>query len=499
MKTIFKVFLSVSILVLGSGCSTMHSKYSNPNRKLPGELNEITVSESSKLDCKPSEELNETDISDHFIFIDSNGDMRDENYTKIKKECAKIKIDRILERFDLWRNDPSRSNKENLKMTIFIHGGLNRVKHAAKRVKATSERILRNNQYPVFISWRASYWTNYRDRLLTMRNGERYTFEPSESPIESFGAIGSAPFVLAEDILRSIARIPTSYWNMIARKNALALRFSNKEKRAAEKSEENLEGSEFRIHGCLSSKDDIPGSIIANPAKLITTPLADGLGKGAWRSMLRRTDLILNSQAAFDGEEKKDSETAVHYFMSRLKEKKSVKKVLIGHSMGTIIANNILSRFPDIGFDAVVYMAAACKLKDLEKSVVPWLRRHKKGELYNLTLNPYSDISESKYWGSIPGGSLLIWIDEFLEDVNSFLDRTAGYWFNLVRAAKIIFPQELRSRVHLTKFDIDHKYRTEGRGYPKVPQTHGAFDDYNFWDKSFWEGDESGIIYYRAP
>jgi len=68
--------------------------------------------------------------------------------------------------------------------------------------------------------------------------------------------------------------------------------------------------------------------------------------------------------------------------------------------MGTIVANNILSRFPDINhinFDTVVYMAAACRLKDLEKPVVPWLRRNKRWEFYNLTLDPDRDIYKYEY------------------------------------------------------------------------------------------------------
>jgi len=56
MKNIFKVFLSISVLVLGNGCSTVYTK----SHELP-------------------KELRGTSVSDHFIFIDNNGDMRDKD------------------------------------------------------------------------------------------------------------------------------------------------------------------------------------------------------------------------------------------------------------------------------------------------------------------------------------------------------------------------------------------------------------------------------------
>ncbi len=454
--------------------------------------------------CTKSPELPEalrgTGVSDHFIFIDSNGNMRDECNNEITKiEEVHKKIDGILSQFDSLK----RENKD-LSMTIYIHGGLNTFKETVERVENTYREILGDGQYPVFISWKADFWTNYGDHLWTIRNGEKKLSKqpkPSEPLKEWSQVIISTLFVFVEDVFRSIARAPAAYWNALTGKN------SEKEEEIAKKIEPELEKLRFQVQRKGPSTG---GSVLdfvknKNPLKLATIPLADGFGKGAWRSMLRRTDLVLNSQAGFDGKGREGSETAAHSFLSKLeeldreKEYLPIKKVLIGHSMGAIVANNILSRFPEINFDTVVYMAAACKLKDLEKSVVPWLRRNKNGEFYNLTLNPYRDINESKYFRSIPRGSLLIWIDGFLEDVNSFEDRTAGYWYNVVRGADIIFPsdKDLRSRVHLTRYGIDRKYCAEGRA-PKVPQTHGAFDDYDFWNKKFWENTEERRDFYEG-
>lgn len=445
--------------------------------------------------------------------------MRDKDYKRITN--FRGKIDKILTRFKSLRRNRLRRNKD-LSMTIYIHGGLNEFEKTVERAKNTYEKILFEGQYPVFICWEAGFFTNYGDYLTALRNGERKLSEPSEplelftmqnderkpseplespEPLESLkdslGAIISTPFVFAEDVLRSAVRIPASNWDMLTKQNQVAIKLFGEEKLMDGIEERIEQEQEFKVYnkGSSTGHGFWDFSTIWNPVKLITAPLADGFGKGAWRSLLRRTDLVLNSQAGFEGKGRKDSETALHYFLSKLekldRERKypPVKKVLIWHSMGTIIANNILSRFPDIDFDTVVYMAAACKLKDLEKSVVPWLRRNENGEFYNLTLDPYRDINENGWFDFIPRGSLLVWIDGFLEDVNSFEDRTAGYWFNIVRGADIIFPpdKDLRSRVHLTKFGIDLEEKS-------VPQTHGAFDDYNFWCKSFWENNEEDII-----
>ena len=91
-------------------------------------------------------------------------------------------------------------------------------------------------------------------------------------------------------------------------------------------------------------------------------------------------------------------------------------------------------------------------------------------------------MAENSALDFVPRGSLLIWIDETLGSTNSFQDKTAGYWFNMVRGASEAFKNpSIRKRVHLTQFGIK-----DG-----TPQTHGAFGDYKFWNESFWRGDVS--------
>ena len=84
-------------------------------------------------------------------------------------------------------------------------------------------------------------------------------------------------------------------------------------------------------------------------------------------------------------------------------------------------------------------------------------------------------------------GSLLEWIDTFLTDPATPLDRTLGKWENIIQATHII-PLPVRPRVALKAFGVGTT-ATEG------PQRHGEFDNYRpgegqtwrFWEPSFRE------------
>jgi hypothetical protein len=98
---------------------------------------------------------------------------------------------------------------------------------------------------------------------------------------------------------------------------------------------------------------------------------------------------------------------------------------------------------------------------------------------YNLSLDPYREIGENEFYDFVPRGSLLHWIDNIFGQVNSFKDRSAGGWWNIVRTAEDVFPEPVRTRVWLTRFPI---------GGPEMgPQEHGGFDAYCFWRPSYWQ------------
>jgi len=405
----------------------------------------------------------------HQLYIDANGDLLDpEGEQKIENEEKYVQS--IIDNF--YKEKQSRPN---LKLTIFIHGGLNTFESATGRVKELRGSMLEDGRYPVFISWRSGGPSNYLDHLFFLRRGEKVNFV--------VGGLTS-PFVLAEDLLRSLARTPASTWNVLVGQNSVARWITDDEEQAYFSSVDELINLGFNVErvGNINGHGFEHFWSIWNPAKVFTAPFVDGLGTGSWNSMLRRTDLVLRRNDGFDGLTEYESETAATKFFRKLSEEhRDEELLLIGHSMGTIIANNIVSRFQELHFSEIVYMAAACTVKDIELVIAPYLYNNQKSRFYNLSLNPYRDILESNFFDFAPRGSLLIWIDDTLGTVNSFQNKTAGFWFNIVRGASEAFKDpSVRSRVVLTRFGIADS----------TPQNHGDFDEAGneFWNEQFWNG-----------
>ena len=169
---------------------------------------------------------------------------------------------------------------------------------------------------------------------------------------------------------------------------------------------------------------------------------------------------------------------------------------LIGHSMGTMVLNECLRR--DLLDDRkpeychVVYMAAACSVRDFGRAVVPYLRQHRSTEFYNLMLHPLAELRERERFGDLPPrGSLLVWLDDFLADPQTPLDRTLGRWDNIVPATEII-PEAVRGQVTLKAFalapyDDPTPPVRDGRRLPDYgPQAHGQFRGRAYWRPDFW-------------
>lgn len=419
---------------------------------------------------QPLDQSTADELRSYQIYIDSTGDLLDPyNEKVINNEEQYIK--NIVDNFQAQK-----SINPNLRMTIFIHGGLNSFENATERVKKVKGSMLVDNRYPVFISWRSGGLSNYSDHLFSIRRGEKRNW--------FVGGITS-PFVLAEDGLRSLTRIPASTYNVLFGQNSIRIGSYSKEEQYSDKALAELNKLGFIIY---NSPNDTGHGFedfwsVWNPVKLFTAPLVDGLGTGAWNSMLRRTDLVLRRNDGFNGISEDKSDTAVTKLFKKISsDMKNEELLLIGHSMGTIISNNIIARFQELNFKEIIYMAAACSIKDVELVIPPYMQKNTDTRFYSLSLNPYRDMAENSVFDFVPRGSLLMWIDETLGSTNSFQDKTAGFWFNMVRGAREAFKDPaIRQRVHLTQFGIK-----DGS-----PQTHGAFGDYEFWNERFWEGDLS--------
>lgn len=419
---------------------------------------------SSQLNNRQQQQIEQSKL--YQLYIDEHGNLLNPASKQIVTNDSNY-VNRILLNFK-----QKQLQRPDLNLTIFIHGGLNTFESATSRLERVKQEMLDAGKYPLFISWNSGPFTNYGDHLFYLRRGE-------EAPI--LGPL-SSPFVFLEDALRSVARLPASTYNVLFSQNSVRINKYTKEEKASDTALINLKKQGFIIHNNPNDTGHSWGdwATVWNPFKLVTAPFVDGLGTGAWDSMLRRTDLVLTKDSGFDGHNNPESDTAVTLFLNRFSQEFNHSSIdIIGHSMGSIVANNIIAKYPDVNFQNIVYMAAACRIKDLEYVVAPYLEHNKTANFYGLSLNPYRDISENTYYDFVPRGSLLIWIDQTLGNTNSFQDRTAGFWFNMVRSASQTFKtDDIRKRVHLTQFGIK-----DG-----TPQNHGDFSNYKYWDQQFWIG-----------
>ncbi len=400
----------------------------------------------------------------HQIYINKDGMLLDP-ITKLVIKDEHTYVNRILENLH-------QSEAHNL--TIYIHGGLNTFENSTSRVRDINPAkvLAEEGKYLLFISWHSGPLTNYADHLFYLRRGRKAT---------TLGPL-SSPFVLMEDAFRSIARIPASTYNLVIGQNSIIKKVRSKDALSAERALPLLQRDGFAIH---NSPVDSGMSFsdwwsVVNPVKLFTAPFVDGLGTGAWDSMLRRADLVLRKDIVFDSPVDVDTSTAVTKFLNKYAVRhKSNSTTIIAHSMGAVIANNIISNYPRIGFDNIVYIAAACRLKDIEYVVVPYIGKNTSAQFYNLSLHTYRDIAENTYYDFVPRGSLLLWIDDIFGNTNSFKDRTAGYWLNMVRGAEVTFGGlATKERIHLTQFALAGD----------VPLAHGDFSHFKFWKDEFWLG-----------
>jgi pimeloyl-ACP methyl ester carboxylesterase len=391
-----------------------------------------------------------------------------------------------------------RERRFTLELTLHIHGGLNTFEDASERSDRFANHMLADNHYPVFIGWPSDAVSMYWDHIAVTRRGQqRNVFETFLLP----------PFIFVEDITRAIVRLPVAIGREAREAVTVSIAAIGDDELAADQRIKELKDTGFNVvsPGPYTGVGKTYWSFLT-PLKLLTAvsaPAVDGFGSGPWDQMLRRTDLVLSKTSVFEGKPPKDpdtgsdrdtyADTATARFLQQWMAHPGSRNVtvnLIGHSMGSIVALNILSRYPKLKIDNVVFMGAAARVKDVENVLVPWMQMniHKDAKFYSLSLDPYNEIAERNFWDTVPRGSLLNWIDNFLGEVNSFRDRTAGSWWNIARTARDVFPKQytppgeapiaVRSRVTLKRFPIKSN---------AGPQRHGDFNSYCFWQTAFWK------------
>ena len=170
---------------------------------------------------------------------------------------------------------------------------------------------------------------------------------------------------------------------------------------------------------------------------------------------------------------------------------------LMAHSMGAIVANEILERserYETPRFKHIVFMAAACTVKDYEETTIPYLRKHKGygTQLFHVLLHPEAEREESMFVDVLPRGSLLVYIDDYLTEPHTPRDRTVGRFENLMLSL-MNTPSDVTDQLSVKVLPAGNGL--EGRDsddiYPKrPPEGHGEFTPQEFWRDEFYMVDD---------
>ena len=436
-------------------------------------------------------------------------------------------IDRVMRGFDQYAQARRQVGKQP-RIMLFLHGGLVSNEDAFAESSEILDAIGETPDfYPIFVNWESGIRKSYVDHLLYVRNGERVHW--------ANGLLFSWAVALA-DLGRALGRMPVflreQYRHVFGSargRERFVYRMHNGQPRfVPEGWEDSVQLPDVQAKGSLPQgywvKTFVPGA-----ARLVTSPVLDFAGTGAYENMLRRSRLLFLLDTDFrqmrhrpcgslsrlmdeirayelvtiKGYAKRGSRvdrTRGDDVIARLRGLQTQRRALpvsperrdvieeisqleasipsdvglvpvtvIAHSMGGVVTDELLNRNDDLYFDNVVYMAAANTIKEFASLALPYLEANPSTRFYGLTLHPFREVREMTAQQSLPEGSLLTWLDRYLIPARSKLDRTFGTWNNLAEALTLIqfLEKDTRDRLIIRVGDLSNR----------TPQKHGDFND----------------------
>jgi hypothetical protein len=363
------------------------------------------------------------------------------------------------------------SGKTNI--LVFVHGGMNDrdigLKHYLEDYAFT-----KTNYYPVFVVWPTGWGSTYVEHLLWVRQGIKM-----ETKLEKTYSLLTVPFMLVGDLGRAVTRLPMVIANNTRSDTETITPARKQDGGAPVKDYQEAVNKGYHVHiedDYSLWYDRLIRDVSYNatfPIKYIFATLIDGLGKGAWDNMSRRTQTVYpgkmdqsertqiaetltatttNSVTNDDGRKppkqrrkvrqtKRYAAAGLPAFFELLRNFQTTNGATsqitaVGHSMGTIILNRV-ARDTKIDFANIVYLGAACSIEDFSTSVLPYICEHTNTQFYSLSLHPVAEAGEWYLIAGdlVPRGSLLMWLDNFLMNPVTEQERTLGRWRNLFRTS----------------------------------------------------------------
>ena len=449
---------------------------------------------------------------------------------------------------------------------IYIHGGLNNIDGAIAKCAALTDMFNEQHEpaYFIGICWNSNLMPTYGQHLFGVRDG---LHQPPK-------AIATSPAMLIADVGGAAARFPMNLASFLLRDAYTVNPKGFTRRKLADRRYEQIRNStkDPKLKGLTvgDAKDErspalLVGSdfgrwVITYPVKVPATLLLDVFGVQPWKNMLRRTRTMFERESEFIPMLKFEDAVGLNKYLGYPPDNavpfldklnytgrkgamwhfgnyltsgratwapKEPKITIIGHSMGAIVACEVLQRFHALPVENVVFEAAACSVSNFKTNVIPFLEEQNlrtqiatlegkdpadvvKTHVYNLCLHDDAENAEKN-----PGeldlsqrGSLLTWIDTLYQSPESENDRTFGRWVNAILATDN-FPSDILDRIAIKEFGRDRLrelhpnvpvYTVEDDSGPKIaePTKHGEMTRYEpgvkkrksnfkFWSKEYRE------------
>lgn len=329
----------------------------------------------------------------------------------------------------------TQSNK--LRLVLFVHGGLNSYKDGIDHMNELTGLFKSLCYYPLYLNWNSDLGDAVFDDLLKIRFGKTRDWAWLSAPLVMFGRVVS-----------SIGELPASLvHNMVNIKNAVA-------------------GAKAEGDPLLGIAGDVLWYAPFQALYSLTIPFGEAFGAPAWNILKRRTDLATGSHLETSGDGQplssdRDQEGAARILIKEIQKwivqdngktawkctqgsnvpckAPKVEITLIGHSMGAMILNRLIASTEtpkiktgssiSLPISRVVYLAPASPINEVEATLFPYLERHPDTEFWLFTLNRRDEYREIALRGmtfALPRGSLLSWIDTFLENEAATSQATFG-------------------------------------------------------------------------
>jgi pimeloyl-ACP methyl ester carboxylesterase len=412
-------------------------------------------------------------------------------YTELDKQAVDDYFTKLLTSLE---QIPIRTGGKKKRIFLYVHGGLNTAQTSIERVVEYSPKIMEDGTYPIFVNWDSSLTSSYRDHLVLLRQGRRAddwccgawkeygkAYAIGANIAGGVASVVTTPLYFAFDLVRGVIRLPvdiygvyadllSSHWRsvftdektgtdhwpdgncaqnaklgMTPRADRLLCEVQHPPTRKAPypfvQGENKRTGPE--------SAWQIVRTVVTVPVHIGSGLIIDMAGTGSWSSMHRRTTVMFNRDRDLWSPDPHTAPTGgIAQFMMRLRTfleehrgKNEWEVVLVGHSMGTIVANEMVRQFGhpltnspgEPLFDEIVFMAAACSLRDYLNTIPHYLEEYKTTRMYHLMLHDQAESTEQALWGTALPGSLLVWLDGFFTRPDSPLDLVAGRYQNLLR------------------------------------------------------------------